>query len=49
MKLLFKQDIRKATNLKKPQSIIAYFNGYRDGKQTKIHQEINSFFYAAKI
>ena len=36
MKLLFKQDIRKATNLSKPQSIIAYFNGYRDGKQTKI-------------
>lgn len=36
MKLLFKQDIRKSTNLSKPQSITAYFNGYRKGKQTKI-------------
>ena len=36
MKLLYKQDIRKATNLSKPQSIIAYYNGYRNGKQTKI-------------
>ena len=36
MKLLYKQDIRKATNLSKSQSIIAYYNGYRDGKQTKI-------------
>jgi len=36
MKLLYKQDIRKATNLSKPQSIIAYYNGQRDGKQTKI-------------
>ena len=36
MKLLYKQDIRKATNLSKPQSIIAYYNGQRDGKPTKI-------------
>ena len=36
MKLLFKQDIRKATNLDNPQSIIAYFNGFKDGKPTKI-------------
>lgn len=27
MKLLFKQDIKTGTNLKKKQSIIAYFNG----------------------
>ena len=37
MKLLYKQDIRKATNLTKPQSIIAYFNGQMGGKSTK-HQ-----------
>ncbi len=36
MKLLFKQDIRQATNLTKPQSIIAYFNGVKEGKPTKI-------------
>ena len=36
MKLLFKQDIRKATNLTKPQNIIAYFNGQKDGTPTKI-------------
>ena len=37
MKLLYKQDIRQATNLKKPQSIIAYYNGSKAGKSTK-HQ-----------
>ena len=36
MKLLFKQDIRKATDLSKPQSIIAYYNGKKNGKPTKI-------------
>ena len=36
MKLLFKQDIRKATDLSKPQSIIAYYNGSKGGKKTKI-------------
>lgn len=36
MKLIFKQDIRKATDLSKPQSIIAYYNGKKNGKPTKI-------------
>ena len=36
MKLLFKQDIRKATDLSKPQSIIAYYNGHKNGKPTKL-------------
>ena len=36
MKLLYKQDIRKATDLSKPQSIIAYYNGKKNGKPTKI-------------
>lgn len=36
MKILFKQDVRASTNIKNPQSIIAYFNGYKDGKPTKI-------------
>ncbi|MDG1029065.1 MAG: hypothetical protein P8O98_08680, partial [Flavobacteriaceae bacterium] len=35
MKLLFKQDIKPTTNLNKPQSIVAYYNGKREGKQTK--------------
>lgn len=36
MKILFKQDVRASTNIKNPQTIIAYFNGYKDGKPTKI-------------
>ena len=36
MKLLFKQDIKKATDINKPQSVIAYFNGFSNGKKTKI-------------
>lgn len=36
MKLLFKQDIREATDISKPQSIIAYYNGKKNGKPTKI-------------
>ena len=54
MKLLFKQDIKKNTDLNKPQSIIAYFNGNLNGRQTKIqtptgHKVLAKHFNAGKV
>ena len=54
MKLLFKQDIREATNLSKPQSIIAYYNGSKGGKQTKIqastgHKVLAKYFSEGRV
>jgi len=54
MKLLFKQDIRKATDLSKPQSIIAYYNGNKGGKQAKLqastgHKVLTKHFSEGRV